>query len=53
MPNPSGKDEELFSALKTGAAKTEVETLIRDGADAYARDKVPISVKVLKFCFVD
>jgi hypothetical protein len=46
------KDEELFSALKGNADRTEVETLIRDGADVNATNEVLVPVHVSSPCGV-
>jgi hypothetical protein len=52
MPNLSDKDKELFSALHAGASKTEVEALLRNGADVNAKkkDMVLIYSNVFLFC---
>jgi hypothetical protein len=34
------KDQELFTALRDGASKNELEALLRDGASASATNKV-------------
>jgi hypothetical protein len=50
MPDQSEKDEGLFSALKAGANKTEVEALIRDGADVNAKNEVLVFINVSLLC---
>jgi hypothetical protein len=50
MPDQSEKDEGLLSAVQGGADKTEVETLIRDGADVNAKNEVLVSIDVSLIC---
>jgi hypothetical protein len=50
MPALSDKDLELFSALKAKADKTEVEALLRDGADVNAKKEVLVSIDVSLLC---
>jgi hypothetical protein len=54
MPDQSKKDEELFSALRVGAGagKTELEALLRDGADVNAKNEVPVPINVSLPCGV-